>query len=121
MQDYFKNVEIFTPIKKEKYIEITVPVITDMNHDFLELRIIPTESGYTICNNGKAFSDFNEPTKYYYDLFMEKDPNYHYEIKLDGNIIYKKYSEDFSTRVAINEFVKFFVYLDDFILKNELD
>ncbi|MBQ8425442.1 MAG: hypothetical protein IJX17_05425 [Clostridia bacterium] len=120
MQDYFKLLKIFQPIEKEKYIIITPHVAMDINYDILKFRVIPTENGYTVCDNGKKFSEFSHSAKYYYDLFMEKDPNYRYEIKLDGNIIYKKYPSNFNVRVAVNEFVRFFVHLDEFILKNNL-
>lgn len=119
MQDYFKLLKI-QPIEKEKYIIITPPVIMDMNYGILKLSIIPNENGYTVCDDGKNFSEFSHSSKYYYDLFIEKDPNYRYEIKLDGNIIYKKYLGNFNVRVAVNEFVRFFVHLDEFILKNNL-
>ena len=47
---------------------------------------------------------------------MEKDKNNHYDIKLENNYLYKKYEEDYSVIRAVDEFVRFFIYLDDYIL-----
>ena len=55
--------------------------------------------------------------KYYYDLFMQNDLNCHYDIKREGAYLYKKYDSERSVRTAVDEFVKFFVYLDDFMLE----
>lgn len=120
MQDYFKDLEIFTPTQNDKFIEITVPVIMDMNYGILKLEILILDDGYIICDDGQNFLEFSYPAKHYYDLFMEQDTNHHFKMQLDGDRIYKKYPYDFNIRVAVNEFVRFFVYLDDFVLKNNL-
>ena len=120
MQDYIKNIEVFNPTYHEKFTEITVPVAMDMNYNLLKLRIIPVEKGYIICDDGKAFKKFNDTTEYYYKLFVEKNPDRHYQIKLKGDIICKQYPDNFNIQVAINEFVRFFVYLDDFIMDNNI-
>lgn len=119
MQDYFKDLGVFNPKQKEKFIEITVPVVTKMNYGILTLKVLPLEKGYIICDDGQTFDEFTYDTKYYYDLFMEKT-NRHYNIQLDGDRIYKQYPYDYNIEVAVNEFVRFFVYLDDFIIDNNI-
>ena len=120
MQDYFKNLEVFSPIKKDKFVEIVVPVAMDINYNLLKLTIIPLENGYVICDDGKTFKNFNNSTDYYLNLFNEKNPNHSFEIKLKNDRIFKQYPDNFNIQVAVNEFVRFFVYLDDFILDNNI-
>ena len=120
MQNYYEDLKIFQPSKNGENIDITVPVIMDMNYGILKLSIIPNENGYTVCDDGKNFSEFSHSAKYYYDLFMKKNKNLNFDIKLDGETIYKNYPDNFNVIVAVNEFIRFFVYLDDFILKNNI-
>lgn len=120
MQDYLKNISVFNHTQNENLIEITVPVAMDMNYNLLRLSITLLDTGYIICDDGKAFNRFNNIAEYYFNLFKEKDTNDHFDIKLDGDKFFKEYPDNFNIQVAINEFVRFFVYLDDFILKNNI-
>ena len=120
MQDYYELLKIFNPIKNEKYIEITVPVDMGINDSLLILRVVPLKQGYVVCDNGKNFSELNNSPKYYFDLFMEKDTNDHFSIEFKNNIILKKYPENFNVRMAISEFVRYFIYLDDYLINNNI-
>ena len=44
MRDYFKDLEIFNPSQNDKIIDITVPVIMDMNNTILRLKVLITEN-----------------------------------------------------------------------------
>lgn len=120
MKKIIKDLEYFKPIEKENYVELKLPVAIKMFKSCLLLRIIPMKDGFAISDDGFTFYDFNEDSNYYFDLFMEKDENYHYDIKLNGNFFYKKYPSNYNINVAINEFIRFFINLDDFIKKNNI-
>ncbi|MBQ8425441.1 MAG: hypothetical protein IJX17_05420 [Clostridia bacterium] len=120
MQNYYEILDVFKPIKNEEFIEIKIPVAMDLTFNILSLKILPLENGYIICDDGKTFKRLNNTSMYYFNIFIEKDTNDHFDIMLDGDRIYKKYPYDFNIRVAVNEFVRFFVYLDDFISNNNL-
>ena len=115
-----EKLTLFTPIVKEKHIEIVLPVAVKIYNDCLSLHITPKSDGFTISDDAKTFSQFNKSTKYYYDLFMQNDKNNHYEIKLNNNLIYKKYPDNFNLTFALNEFIRFFIDLDNFIKDNNL-
>ena len=102
-------------INDGQYFEIELPVVLYFNYQRLCLRIYPVDDGYYISDDGQTFIEYSGETKYYYDLFNQRDIHYHYEILLENNYLYKKYSYDFSLIAAIDEFIKFFVYLEEFM------
>ena len=114
------KLELFKPTMKEKYVEIVLPVAIKIYNDCLTLRIIPYKDGFIVSDDAKTFSEFNESTNYYYDLFMQDNKNNHYDIKLYNNLIYKQYPDNFNLTFAINEFIRFFIDLDNFIKNNNL-
>ena len=107
-------------INNGESFEIELPVVLYFNYQRLRLYIYPVDDGYYISDDGNTFLEFSCDSKCYYDLFNEKDSNYHFEIELDNDHIYKKYHFDFSLMSAIDEFIRFFIYLDDFMNKNNL-
>lgn len=116
-----KQLKIINCKKKDDNVfEVELPVNTYFNYQRLVLLIYPIDDGYYISDNGETFFEYSEDTKYYYDMFIEKDSNYHYEIKVDKNFIYKKYDFNFSVIAAVDEFIRFFIYLDDFMNKNDI-
>ena len=106
--------------KIEEYFEIELPVVTLFNHQLVTLRLYPLDDGYYISTDGLTFDEYPEYSssycEKYYNLFIEKDTHCHYDIKRNGAYLYKKYEANCSARTAVDEFVKFFVYLDDFML-----
>ena len=132
MSQYYDSKEISKKIEQQLKIckwesinngtsfEIELPVVLYFNYQRLKLNIYPVQDGYFISDDGQSFVEYSLETKYYYDLFMEKDLNNHYEIQLDNNHIYKKYHYDYSLISAIDEFVRFFIFLDKFIQKNDI-
>ena len=90
------------------------------NYQRLRLYIYPVDDGYYISDDGETFLEFSNDTEYYYNLFNEQDKNYHYEIQLDNNHLCKKFYFNYSIIAAIDEFVKYFVYLNDFMQKNDI-
>ena len=115
-----KSLEMCNLNKTEEYFEIELPIIINFNQQLLTLRLHPFDDGYYVSTDGYTFDEYLEYSanycEEYYNLFMEKDPHSHYQIQRDGAYLYKKYDADYSARGAVDEFVKFFVYLDDFML-----
>lgn len=104
----------------DEYFEIELPVVTFFNQQLVTLRLYPFNDGYYVSTTDTVFDEYPEYSanycQKYYNLFMEKNSHYHYQIKREGPYLYKKYEATCSVRTAVDEFVKFFVYLDDFIL-----
>ena len=98
-----------------KSFEIELPVVLYFNYQRLMLYIYPVDDGYYISDDGQTFLEYSNDAKYYYDLFNEKDSNYHYDIQLDNDHIHKKYDFDYSLMSAIDEFIRYFILLDEFM------
>ena len=57
----------------------------------------------------------------YFEAFMKYDRGYHYDIEIgEDEVIFKEYDAEFSIVVAIDEFVRFFIMLDDFVINNDV-
>ncbi len=103
------------------HIELELPVVLNFNQQLLTLHIVPLgeEQGYYVLDSGTAFCDDSNDAAYYFERFEREDKNYHYGIGVSEECFFKQYPAEFGVRVAVSEFVRFFVYLDDFILKLE--
>ena len=120
-KELLKQLEILSVKANDEFIEIVLPVYLRMNSDnnALILKIKPTEGGFMITDTGNHFNEFNNDASYYYDLFVKYNGN-DYKIRLYNEILYKSYPDNFSVICAIDEFVRFFIKLDDFISENNL-
>lgn len=107
-------------IKDGALFTIELPVVLYFNYQRLKLFIYPVDDGYYLSDDGETFIEYSDETKYYYDLFNEKDTNRHYDIELKDNYICKRYRFDYSLMSAIDEFIRFFIYLDRFIRDNNI-
>ena len=58
--------------------------------------------------------------EYYFNIFERHDKNYHYDIQIKKGKIYKDYPSNYNIAVAINEFIRFYVLFDDFIMQNSV-
>jgi len=103
------------------YIELELPVVLHFAGILLTLRIYPIndDEGYYVLDDGTAFLEFSCDTEYYFRMFEADDKRYHFDIGVADRCFFKQYEPDFSARVALDEFVRFFVYLDDYILGNQ--
>lgn len=125
MQEIFKRLstEFCARQLKNNIIKLTLPLVTWTDGCLLELRIKLKEDGdYTIYSPTNLFVEKNAggSQKYYFNIFEKHDKNYHYDIKIKNGKIYKDYASDYNIAVAINEFIRFYVMLDDFIIKNSV-
>ena len=114
------NICKWESINNGESFEIELPVVLYFNYQRLRLYIYPVDDGYYISDDGDTFIEFSNEPKYYYDLFNEKDTNYHYDIALNNNHICKMYRYDYSLMSAIDEFVRFFIDLDRFMQDNDI-
>lgn len=114
-----KDLQYFAPRECDGYIEFKLPVAIKFFKSCLLLRIRQTDGGYEIFDDGYAFDEKNEDAAYYFELYKnsgERD----YGISLRCETFYKEYPSNFNINVAINEFVRFFIYLDDFLMEKDI-
>ena len=109
-----KELKYFEPAEKDGYIELKLPVAIKFFKSCLLLRIREVEGGYIIEDDGYAFDEANEYAAYYFDLYKNSGKK-DFGICLSEETFYKEYPDNFNINVAINQFVRFFIYLDDFI------
>lgn len=107
-------------INEGELFQIELPVVLYFNYQRLRLYICAVDDGYYISDDGEAFIEHSRDAQYYYDLFNENDKSYHFEIELKENHICKNYQYDYSLISAIDEFVRFFILLDEFMNKNDI-
>jgi hypothetical protein len=132
MAEFYEAKEISEKIEKQLKIcgwesinngeafEIELPVVLYFNYQRLRLRITPLDDGYSVSDDGETFIEYSSDTEYYFGLFCEKDEGYHFEIGLKDNYIFKNYDFNYSLMSAIDEFIRFFIRLDEFMRKNDI-
>ena len=99
---------------------IELPVVLYFNHQRLSLQILPLDDGYCISDDGQTFAELSQSPEYYMSLFEAQDKHYHFHIREHNGFLYKQYRFDHSLMAALDQFIRFFVYLDDFMLNNEI-
>ena len=125
MVKLMQNLEILSPKQKNNKITFTIPVVLHTGGILLNLQISQKENSYTICCPDNLFLELNaKPSisqKYYFNIFEKHDKNHHYNITLNKKgLFFKEYSNEFNVRVAVNEFIRFYILLDDFIINNNV-
>lgn len=103
-----------------KSFQIELPVVLYFNYQRLLLNIFPVDDGYYICDDGESFAEYSNDAKYYCDLFDREDKSFHFNITVKDNFICKNYDFDYSLMSAIDEFVRFFILLDEFMRNNDI-
>ena len=104
-------------INKDTEITITGVVKDKKEKDKYTQYII---DGYLVSDDGETFIEYSGDAEYYLNLFNQNDKNYHYEIKLKDNRICKFYKYDYSLMSALDEFIRFFIYLDTYMRDNNI-
>ncbi|MBO5327978.1 MAG: hypothetical protein J6B04_02255 [Clostridia bacterium] len=132
MAQYYEAKEVSDKLKNQLKIckwesinngesfQIELPVALYFNYQRLKLYIYPVDDGYYVSDDGETFIEYSCDPQYYYDLFNKKDKAFHFGIELKNNRICKKYRFDYSLIAAIDEFIRFFILLDEFIRKNDI-
>ena len=99
---------------------IELPVVLYFNYQRLFLRILPLDDGYCISDDGNTFAELSQSPAHYISLFDAQDKHYHFHIREHNGFVFKQYGFDFALMAALDQFVRFFVYLDDFMLEKEI-
>ena len=123
IKDIFKRLSRDFLVKKTKrYIQISIPLVLLTSGTLLILRIKQSKDGYTIYCPTNMFLEANARGNqtYYFNIFEKNDKNYHYDIKIKRGKIYKDYPEDSSVITAIDEFIRFYIMLDNFMINNSV-
>ena len=121
IEDLKNDLQIFTPQIVDNHIEIIFPIILDIKNNCFVLVLQPNQDGFLISDDGYTFERLNKETKHYFSLFASKFPTICNGYKVDGEKIYKKYQTNQSVTHAINQFLRFFIEIDNFISKNHLE
>ena len=120
IQDIMESLIDLSAVEKEDFIEVTFPVAFDLNYTLITLRIYINEDCYVITDEGWTFEDTNDCGSYYYDLYIKDGKYNNFDIRLEDETFFKEYKWCFDIRQAINEFVRFLLYFDDFMSENGL-
>lgn len=108
--------------KTEEYFEIELPIILFFNQQLITLRLYPQDDGYYVSTLDTIFDEYpgyaSTPCEEHYNAFIKDNPNYRYDIKRHEAYLYKKYSANHSARHAVDDFVKFLIHLDEYILNS---
>ena len=120
MYDIMDHLKMLAPVQGDGYVDITLPVAINTTWCALELRITPHKESYTVESTVDMFYDANDDAQFYFDIFKKHDKNYHYGMLLKDGVFYKEYQHDYNLLRALDEFIRFFILLDDFIIKNDV-
>ena len=132
MAEFYDSKEMSEKLKKQfeickwenvnngEHYEIELPVVLYFNYQRLRLYVYPIDDGYYISDDGETFIEYSNDTEYYFDLFTKSDNHYHYDIELKDNHICKEYKYDYSLMSAIDEFIRFFICLDEYMRDNDI-
>ena len=115
-----KRLESFAPQRGEGFVDVTLPVVMYIDGGLLELRITPHAQGYTVATTRDMFEEANGGQAYYFKIFSKWDKTEHYGMEIRDGMICRTYPEEYSVTVALNECIRYFIALDDFILDNEV-
>ena len=121
MQNIFKRLSsVFSAKQLKNYIKVTIPIVIKTSGTLLELRVKPIEQGYSIVCPNNIFLEANNQgdQEFYFNIFEKHDESYHYDINIKNGLFCKDYSNETNIVVAINEFIRFFILIDDFIIDN---
>lgn len=121
IKSILESLSDFSPKLQDNYIEVSFPVVMNVSFSYLRLRIVPREQTYKIYCPDDLFREKNDSQKRYFDIFMKWDKSYHYGMQIDENhLIYKEFKNNYNPLCAIDEFIRFFILLDDFIMDNNV-
>ena len=121
VKNIVKNLEGYFLHEKDGYVEILLPIVFFSSHgSMLKLTIAPKDEGYIIACVDDLFYESNGPQERYFNIFMKNDKNYHYDMLISNNVIYKEYPRNRSINTALDEVIRFFILFDDFIMGNDV-
>ena len=120
MNNLMNVLSAFAPTENNGRIYITVPMVVSLSQGPLELVITQEENAYTLFCPTNFFEDANESQQFYFDLFKRHFNGYYYDMEIEGGLFTKSYHTEHSPLHAINDFVRFTILLDNFMLENDV-
>lgn len=105
---------------KGGYIDITLPVVVNIDGGLIELRIKAEKESYSVWSKRDFFSEANADLEYYYNIFEKFDKCYHYDISVKRGRLFKEYNLEQSVVTMVDEFVRLILNLDNFIINNSV-
>ncbi len=118
IESIMKRLAAFAPVRREGCVDVTLPVVMYIDGGLLELRIIPDAQGYTVASTRDLFCEANGDQEFYFSIFSKWAQNEHYGMQIRDGVIYKTFDAEYSVTVALDECIRFFITLDQFIINN---
>lgn len=105
--------------ERQGYLDVSLPIVMDMseNNCNLILTILPDESGYEVYSTDGMFKRSGYSAKECFDRYAADENNCTYGIKLEGGRFTKKYSSSDNPVFALDDFIKFFVLFNEFVMR----
>ena len=105
------------PVKKEGYYEIKLPVCIDLSWSRPTMYLTPlADGGYILADDGNFLGDRgNHSLDFYYKHYLRYSIYSNNGIRLKDDTFYKKYDGNYSPTAAINDFIRFFIKLEEHI------
>ena len=119
--DIYNQIKHFAPQQKKDFVEVSLPIAFHASRgSLLTFSIAPKEGGFVIACLDDMFYEANDTQSRYFNIFMKNDKHYHYDMQILNDVIYKEYPENHSVTMALNDFIRFFIMFDDFIIDNDV-
>lgn len=120
IQDIMESLCDLSVVENPDYIEVTYPIEFSIYYSLVTIRIYTDNDCYYITDEGYTFDETNDCGSYYFDLYKKAGKYNDFGITLEDETFCKEYSWDFDIRRAVDEFVRFLIYFDDFMSENNL-
>ena len=120
MKKLMKQLQLFAPKECKRYVEISLPIVTHLNGGLLRLRIKTTDEGFAIYCPDNLFYDANGNQRFYFSIFKAYSQSDCFGIHVRRERFYKEYGQEDSVVVVIDQFVRFVLQLENFILENDV-
>lgn len=117
MIDFNTEFNDLIPTKKDGYYEFLLPVCMNLSWSRLRLCLFPlADGGYILSDDGGFLGERgNHTTEFYYKHYLKYSIYPNYGIKLKDDTFYKKHDGAYSPLAAINDFIRFFIKLEEHI------
>ena len=117
MPNIMKDLSTFAPVDCGEYVSLTTSALFHNNFCKVTFHIYPGLKGYSIVMEDEDFFYHCNCSsgEYYYKRFTNECSCEKFGIQFMEERFYKDYPNNYNIIVAIDEFVRYFIYLDDFI------
>ncbi len=115
--DFKSLITRFIIAESDGCVVASFPIIMDMdpNNSTLNIGIFEAEDEYTLVNDGSMFDESGMSAKDCYNKFTEAG-KCNYEIKYENGLFTKSYKKNQNPVFALDEFIKFFVTFNEYVM-----